>query len=65
MVDIDKVLKNTVKKGKVMIGNKQTMKVMKEGSAKLIVLANNCLFSNDINKIAKNKKIRKKTANNN
>ena len=57
MVDIDKVLKNTVKKGKVMIGNKQTMKVMKDGSAKLIVLANNCLFSNDINKLAKNKKI--------
>lgn len=57
MVDVDKVLKSTVKKGKVMIGSKQVKIVISEGTAKLIVLAKNCPYSSEIDKLAKKKKI--------
>ncbi len=57
MVDVDKVLKSTVKKGKVKIGSRQTKMVIKNGSAKLIILANNCPYSSEINDMAKKKKI--------
>lgn len=57
MVDVDKVLKSTIKKGKVKIGNKETQTVMKNGSAKLVVIANNCPYSTIINELAKKKKI--------
>jgi large subunit ribosomal protein L30e len=57
MVDIDKILKNTVKKGKVKIGTKETKKVISDGTAKLIVLSKNCPYSIDINGLAKKKKI--------
>jgi len=57
MVDVDKVLKNTVKKGRVMIGTKQTKTAIKDGTAKLVVMANNYLYSSEIEKIAKKKKI--------
>jgi large subunit ribosomal protein L30e len=52
MVDIEKVLKNTVKKGKVKIGTKETKSVIKDGSAKLVVISNNCPFSKEISKMA-------------
>ena len=57
MVDVDKVLKNAVKKGKVKIGAKQTKSVMNDGSAKLVVMAKNCPKSSEINDLAKKKKI--------
>jgi large subunit ribosomal protein L30e len=57
MVDADKVLKNTVKKGKVKIGNKETKMVIQKGSAKLVVMAKNCPYSSEINEMAKKKKI--------
>jgi large subunit ribosomal protein L30e len=57
MVDVDKVLKGTVKKGKVMIGSKQVKMVISDGTAKLIVLAKNCPYSSEIDKLAKKKKI--------
>ena len=57
MVDVDKVLKTTVKKGKVKIGNKETKTVIKDGTAKLIVMAKNCPYSSEINELAKKKKI--------
>ena len=57
MVDIEKVLKNTIEKGKVKIGTKQTKMVTNEGSAKLIVMANNCQNSSEINKLAGKKNI--------
>jgi len=57
MIDIDKVLKNTVKKGKVMIGTRQTKIVINDGTAKLVVMANNYPHSSDVNKLAKKKKI--------
>ena len=57
MVDVDKVLKSTVKKGKVKIGTKETKSVINEGSAKLVVMAKNCPYSSEINELAKKKKI--------
>ena len=57
MVDVDKVLKNTVKKGKVKIGTKQTKQAVNDGSAKLIVISNNCPYNMEINELAKKKKI--------
>jgi len=65
MVDLDKVLKSTVKKGKVKIGNKETKIVIKNGSAKLIVMAKNCPYSSEINKLAKKEKIPVYTCNSN
>ena len=57
MVDVDKVLKTTVKKGKVKIGAKETKSVINDGSAKLVVISNNCSNSLEINNLAKKKKI--------
>lgn len=57
MLDVDKVLKITVKKGKVKIGTKETKKVINDASAKLIVLSKNCPYSTDINVLAKKKNI--------
>ena len=57
MVDLDKILKNTVKKGTVKIGTKETKSVINTGSAKLIVMANNCPYYLEINELAKKKKI--------
>lgn len=57
MVDVDKVLKNTVKKGKVKIGTKETKSVINNGSAKLVVLSKNCPYFSEINVLAKKKKI--------
>ena len=57
MVDVDKILKNTVKKGKVKIGNKETKMVIKKEIAKLVVMAKNCPFSSEINELEKKKKI--------
>jgi len=57
MIDIDKILKNTVKKGKVMIGTRQAKIVINDGTAKLVVMANNYPHSSDVNKLAKKKKI--------
>ncbi len=57
MIDIDKVLKNTVKKGKVTIGTRQTKIVINDGTAKLVVMANNYPHSSEVDKLAKKKKI--------
>ena len=57
MVDIGRILKNAVRKGKVGIGAKQTKATINKGSAKLIVMANNCPYSSEINKLIKDKKV--------
>jgi ribosomal protein L30E len=57
MVDIEKVLKNTIKKGKVKIGTKETKTVLSNGSAKLIVMSKNYPYSNEIITLAEKKKI--------
>ena len=57
MVDIEKVLKNIVKKGKVKIGVKETKTAINNGSAQMVIISNNCPFSKDINNLSKKKKI--------
>jgi len=57
MVDIDKILKSTVKKGEVKLGTKETKQAIKNGKAKLIVLSDNCKENVDITKMANKKKI--------
>ena len=57
MIDIEKVLKNTVKKGKVKLGVKQTRQTLKDGTAKLVIIAKNCPYATEINDLAKKKKI--------
>jgi large subunit ribosomal protein L30e len=56
MVEIEKLLKNTVKKGKVIFGFKKTKKAINNKSAKLIVIANNCPFEDEIVKISEKNK---------
>lgn len=57
MVDVNKVLKDVVKKGKVKIGEKQIKTAINDGSAKLIVMSNNCLYSKEITKLINEKKV--------
>ena len=57
MVDVNKVLKDLVKKGKVKIGEKQTKTAISDGSAKLIVMSNNCPYSKKITALANGKKV--------
>ena len=57
MVEVDKILKTTIKKGKVKIGNKETKTAINNGSAKLIVMSTNCPFMKDINDLAKKKNV--------
>jgi large subunit ribosomal protein L30e len=57
MVEIDKILKNTIKKGKVKIGNKETKTAINNGTAKLVVLSINCPFIKDLNDLAKKKNV--------
>jgi len=56
VVDVDKLLKETVKKGKIKIGSKETINMIKNGKAKLVVISNNCPFSSEIKKIAEKEK---------
>ena len=55
MVDVNKLLKNVVKKGKVKIGERQTKIAISDGSAKLIVISSNCPYSAEITTLAKEK----------
>jgi large subunit ribosomal protein L30e len=57
MVDVDKVFKNTVKKGEVKIGAKESTTAIKNGKAQLVVIAQNCPDINDLKKQAKSKKV--------
>ncbi len=57
MVDVEKTLKNTVKKGKVKVGTKQTKQCITDDSAKLVVISKNCPCSTEINTLAHKKKI--------
>jgi large subunit ribosomal protein L30e len=42
MVDVNKALKDVSKKGTISIGQKQTLSAIKNGTAQLVVMANNC-----------------------
>ncbi len=41
-MDINKALKTAVTKGKVIFGFEQTIKALKSGNAKLIIVSSNC-----------------------
>ena len=57
MVDVDRILKNTVSKGTVSIGTKQTTSVVKNGKAKLVVIATNCPSETEIFTLVKKNKV--------
>ena len=57
VLDVNKVLKDAVNKGKVKIGEKQTKVAINNGAAKLVIMANNSPRSDEINNLAKVKKI--------
>jgi large subunit ribosomal protein L30e len=57
MADIEKVIKNTIKKGKVKIGTKQTKQAIKDGSAKIVLISKNCPYFGEINNLLKKNKI--------
>ncbi len=57
MVDVDKVLKNTVKKGKVKVGTKESKSAIESGSAKIVIISKNCINSSEITGLANKKKI--------
>jgi len=57
MVDERKIIKSFVTKGKVKIGLKETKKAISNGSAKIVIVANNCLEYENIKKLASSKKI--------
>ena len=57
MIDVNKALKTTLKKGKVIIGGRQTKLSINDGSAKLVILAKNNPNLDEIKKLSKKKKI--------
>ena len=57
MVDLEKVLKNTIKKGKITVGTKQTKQCINDDKAKLVVISKNCPYLIEISKLANKKNI--------
>lgn len=53
---VDRALKNVVRKGKVIIGAKQTKAAINNGQAKLVIMAKNCPYSSEISKLVEQKK---------
>jgi large subunit ribosomal protein L30e len=52
MVDVNKALKDVSKKGTISIGKKQTKVAIQKGTAKLVVMANNCPSTTSITALA-------------
>lgn len=52
MVDVDRILKNTVKKGVVHIGAKQTKKAIHDNKAKLVIISSNSPYAKEITTLA-------------
>lgn len=57
MVDINKALKDVTKKGTIILGEKQTKAAVQKGTAKLVVMANNCPLAKTITALANEQKI--------
>jgi len=57
MVDVEKSFKNIVKKGSVAFGQRQSKLLVDGGSAKLVVLSDNCPFSDELRTHADAKKV--------
>lgn len=51
MVDEDKAIKIALKTGKVLLGNKNSLRAIRQNKAKLIIKANNCpeYLANELN----------------
>ncbi len=52
MVDVNKALKDVSKKGTITLGEKQTKTAIHKGTAKLVVMANNCPSAKTITTLA-------------
>ena len=57
MVDVNKALKDVAKKGTIIIGEKQTKASIKKGTAKLVVMANNCPYAQTITGLVTENKV--------
>lgn len=57
MVDVNKALKDVSKKGRISLGEKQTKTAIQKGTAKLVVMANNCPSSHTIAALANEQKV--------
>ena len=57
VVDVDRILKNAVNKGRVIVGAKQTKTAVQNGSAKLVVMAQNCPYALDISTVVQEKQV--------
>lgn len=57
MVDVNKALKDVSKKGTINIGEKQTKAAIQKGTAKLVVMAENCPAAKTITALASEQKI--------
>lgn len=56
-MDVQRSLRTAVGTGKVLIGADQTAKAVRDGEAKLVILANNSPVGDDIRKVASEKRI--------
>ena len=57
MVDVNKALKDVSKKGPIIIGEKQTKVAITKGTAKLVVMANNCPYAKAITALVTENKV--------
>ncbi len=57
MVDVNKALKDVSKKGTILLGEKQTKSAIQKGTAKLVVMANNCPSAKTITSLTNDKKV--------
>ena len=57
MVDVEKTFKTMVKKGTVVFGSRQTRLAIDDGKAKLVVVSSNNPYLDEMNTIAKEKKV--------
>jgi large subunit ribosomal protein L30e len=57
MVDVNKALKDVSKKGTIIIGEKQTKAAIQKGTAKLVVMASNCPYTDAITTLATENKV--------
>lgn len=55
MVDVGRVLKTTLRDGKVVIGLKEVRNAINEGSAKMVVIAQNCPQREELQKAISDK----------
>jgi len=57
MVDVERVLKNVMTKGKVQLGRKQTKTAIQNKTAQLVLFAKNSPYTEEITTLAKDHKI--------